>query len=141
MSNHSYIKLVPSSAKNDISIEEVKELFDYYKQITSKTATQVNWNYESSAFPYEIKELENKKNRLFLVSKQEGYQAIFIDVEQDSENKNEESANNQIKVTLPTQATYGDKGKANEFCKFLAKKLEGELHLFNGRVMYYYRRK
>ncbi|MES9782131.1 DUF1885 family protein, partial [Bacillus thuringiensis] len=26
------------------------------------------------------------------------------------------------------------------FCRFLAKKLEGELQLFNGRTMYFYKR-
>ncbi|EIJ81661.1 hypothetical protein PB1_01930 [Bacillus methanolicus PB1] len=46
-----------------------------------------------------------------------------------------------IQITLPESSTFGDKGKANEFCKLFAKKLQGELHLFNGRIMYYYPRK
>ena len=37
--------------------------------------------------------------------------------------------------------TYGDKGKATEYAKFVAKNLQGELHLFNGRIMYFNKRK
>jgi len=48
---------------------------------------------------------------------------------------------NYIQVTLTPESTHGDKGKANEFCKYLAKQYKAELHLFNGRVMYYNPRK
>jgi hypothetical protein len=144
MSSNAYIKLVPSSAQQAISTEEIKGLFNYYKEITAKTGEQVDWNYENSAFPYEIKEKEDGKGTWFyLQSSQDRYTAILVGV--DKENITDENGTAQeqayIQITLPPTATAGDKGKANEFCKFLGKKLQGELHLFNGRVMYFYPRK
>jgi hypothetical protein len=144
MAINAFIKLVPSSVKQSITIEEVKDLFHYYKDITAKTGDQLNWQYGESAFPYEIKETNNSKERAFyLYSDHEGYHIILmgIDKEMVKEEDGTEREQQYIQVTLPDQSTNGDKGKANEFCKFLAKKLQGELHLFNDRVMYYYPRK
>jgi hypothetical protein len=144
MANSAYIKLVPSSAKETVTIDEVKELFHYYKEITGKAGNQVDWNYEDSAFPYEIKEKEEGKGSWFyLYSNHERYSAILIGADRETirDENGDEREQTYIQVTLPEQSTFGDKGKANEFCKFLAKKLQGELHLFNGRVMYYYPRK
>jgi hypothetical protein len=144
MANNAFIKLVPSSAKQTVTIEEVKELFHYYKNITSKTGDQVNWQYGSSAFPYEIKETEDGKGKWFyLQSNHERYFAILVGVDQETirDENGGEREQTYIQITLPEQSTFGDKGKANEFCKFLAKKFQGELHLFNDRVMYYYPRK
>ncbi|XJZ28350.1 DUF1885 family protein [Bacillota bacterium Lsc_1132] len=136
MAETAYIKLAPSSLKQTVTIDEVKELFQYYKEITAKTGDQLNWNYENSSFPFEIKETAEGKGKWFYLSAtSDRYNAILIGIDQE----NRDSA--YIQVTLPEESTYGDKGKANEFCKFLAKKLQGELHLFNGRVMYYYPRK
>ncbi|HLO12742.1 DUF1885 family protein [Neobacillus drentensis] len=144
MAVNAFIKLVPSSAKQTITIDEVKELFYYYKDITSKTGDQVSWQFGESAFPYDIKETEDGKGKWFyLQANLERYYAILIGVDTESV-QNEDGVSSEqtyIQVTLPEQSTYGDKGKANEFCKFLAKKLQGELHLFNERVMYYYPRK
>ncbi|WP_456275650.1 DUF1885 family protein [Bacillus sp. AK128] len=144
MSQSAYIKLVPASSKQEITLEEVKELFTYYKEITTKTGSQVDWSYGNAAFPYELKEKpEGKGVWFYLKSEERGYHSLVVGVgseELKDENGNE-SSQNYIQVVLPEGATYGDKGKGNEFCKFLAKKLEGELHLFNGRVMYYYKRK
>ena len=61
LAENAYIKLVPASAQQSITVEEIKELFQYYKNITGKTANQLNWEYDSSAFPYEIKEKEDGK--------------------------------------------------------------------------------
>lgn len=144
MAINAFIKLVPSSAKQTVSIEDVKELLQYYKTITGKTGDQLNWQYKSMAFPYEVKETEEGKgNWFYLHSNHERYKAILIGVDQEMvRNENgEERIQTYIQVTLPDQSTYGDKGKANEFCKFLAMKLQGELHLFNERIMYYYPRK
>ena len=71
------------------------------------------------------------------------YYAILKGVDEETIRNEDGAERNQtfIQVTLPEQSTFGDKGKANEFCKFLAKKLQGELHLFNERIMYYYPRK
>ncbi|AIE59494.1 hypothetical protein BMMGA3_05320 [Bacillus methanolicus MGA3] len=144
MATNAYIKLVSSSAKKDITLEEVKELLLYYKNITSKTGDQLDWNYEDAAFPYEIKENEEAKGKWFyLFSNQDRYRTIIIGVDKETivSDDGTEMEQTYIQITLPESSTFGDKGKANEFCKFLAKKLQGELHLFNGRIMYYYPRK
>ncbi|MBT2756172.1 DUF1885 family protein [Mesobacillus foraminis] len=144
MSKNAYIKLVPSSAQQTITTEELKELFQYYKEITAKTGNQLDWNYDNAAFPYEIKEKDEGKGFWFyLQSEQDRYNAILIGVDRElaRDKEGEDREQTYIQITLPETATAGDKGKANEFCKFLGKKLQGELHLFNGRIMYFYPRK
>jgi hypothetical protein len=143
MSTHAYIKLVSASKKKTITLEEVKELFHSYQEMTKKTGEQLGWGYEEAAFPYQIMETDGKEQWFYLKGNGDRYQTIIIGVGQEqveNEETGEMSEQSFIQVTLPNGATHGDKGKANEFCKFLAKKLEGELHLFNGRVMYYYKR-
>ena len=67
MAENAFIKLVPSSAKQSITVEEVKEFLNYYKDITKKTGNQVDWKYGDSAFPYEIKEkVEKEKENGFI---------------------------------------------------------------------------
>lgn len=144
MSSNAYIKLVPSSSQQAISTDELKDLFNYYKQITAKTGDQVDWKYENSAFPYELKEKEEGKGTWFyLQSSQDRYNAILFGVDKEIfvDEDGTEREQTYIQITLPPTASAGDKGKANEFCKFLGKKLQGELHLFNGRVMYFNPRK
>ncbi|KIY21879.1 DUF1885 family protein [Mesobacillus subterraneus] len=144
MSSNAYIKLVPSSSQQAISTEELKDLFHYYKEITSKTGEQVDWNYGNTAFPYELKEKETGKGTWFyLQSSQDRYNSILIGVDQEiiADEDGTEREQTYIQITLPPTATAGDKGKANEFSKFIGKKLQGELHLFNGRIMYFYPRK
>ncbi len=144
MTQNAYIKLVPASVKQTITTDEIKDYFKYYKDITAKTGDLIDWKFDGSAFPYEIVEKENSLGRwIYLLSSKDRYYAILIGIDQETI-RNEagtESEQTYIQITLPEQSTVGDKGKANEFCKFLAKKLQGELHLFNGRVMYFYPRK
>ncbi|QOR68403.1 DUF1885 family protein [Cytobacillus suaedae] len=141
---NAYIKLVPGSTKQEITLDEVKELFHYYKEITSKTGQQLDWEYGDAAFPYDIKENnEEGTNWFYLKSTDSRYNLIVLgvgkeEIEDEDQNKIEQYF---IQITLPQASTHGDKGKANEFCKFLGRKLQGELQLFNGRVMYYYPRK
>jgi hypothetical protein len=144
MSSNAYIKLVPASGKDSITTEEVQSLFHYYKEITAKTGDQLGWDYEESAFPYEIKEKDSGKGTWFYLESQfDRYNLILLGVDKEKirDESGSEREQTYIQITLPETATAGDKGKANEFSKFLAKKLQGELHLFNGRVMYYYPRK
>ncbi|NEY82167.1 DUF1885 family protein [Bacillus sp. 3H-10] len=144
MANNAYIKLVPSSAKEHVTVDEIKELFHYFKKITNKTGEQLDWEYSNAAFPYEIKEKPEGKGKWFyLYSNHERYHAILLGVDKETvvDEDGTERQQTYIQVTLPVTATYGDKGKANELSKFLAKKLKGELHLFNGRIMYFYPRK
>jgi hypothetical protein len=143
MASNAYIKLVPSSAKETVSTEELKDLLTYYKEITSKTGDQVDWNYSDAAFPYEVKQEASSQNWFYLYSTHDGYKAILVGVDEETISSVDGSTISQayIQVTLPEISTFGDKGKANEFCKFLAKKLQAELHLFNGRIMYFNPRK
>jgi hypothetical protein len=140
---NAYIKLVPASTSQSITLNEVKDLFTYYKEITSKTGQQLSWEYDSAAFPYSIKEVDTANNWLYLKSDDPVYNAIVVGVGTEEIEDEDGSLRDQsyIQVTLPQVSSFGDKGKANEFCKFLAKKLEAELHLFNGRIMYFYKRK
>ncbi|MFF2499362.1 DUF1885 family protein [Peribacillus sp. NPDC058075] len=144
MTENAYIKLVPESAKGTVTIEDVKELLNYYRMITAKTGKQLDWDYDKKAFPYEMKEPERMKDKaIFLQSKEDRYHMILIGVDQEvvTDEDGSERIQSYIQFTLPETATFGDKGKANELCKFLAKKLRAQLHLFNKRVMYYYPRK
>ncbi|HEU5139897.1 MAG TPA: DUF1885 family protein [Bacillales bacterium] len=144
MVNDAYIKLAPASEQQEITLQEVRELLTYYKEMTSKTGQQLSWHYESAAFPYEFAETPEGKGKWFYLKSidPDNYRYIFFAVDTD-EKDDDNSTNKQfyIQVTLSDDSTHGDKGKANEFCKFLAKKLKAELHLFNGRVMYYYKQK
>ncbi|MFJ7508139.1 DUF1885 family protein [Peribacillus simplex] len=144
MTENAYIKLVPESAKGTVTIEDVKELLSYYQMITAKTGKQLDWDYDKKAFPYEMKEPERMKDKaIYLQSKGDRYHMILIGVDQEvvKDEDGSERIQSYIQFTLPETATFGDKGKANELCKFLAKKLRAQLHLFNKRVMYYYPRK
>lgn len=144
MTKSAYIKLVSASVKQAITLDELKDYFEYYKDITAKTGEQLNWDYDNSAFPYEIKEKDDSNGKWFyLWSEKEGYYALMLAIDQESVQNEEGSVIEQtyIQVTLTEKSTIGDKGKAVEFSKFLAKKLQGELHLYNDRIMYYYPRK
>lgn len=144
LASNAYIKLVPSSAKENVTTDEIKELFQYYKETTTKTGNQVDWKYNEAAFPYEMKEKPEGKGKWFyLHSELDRYSTILLGVDKEiiRDEEGTEREQSYIQLTLPETATFGDKGKANEFCKFLAKKLQGELHLFNGRIMYFYPRK
>ncbi|WP_017753566.1 DUF1885 family protein [Calidifontibacillus oryziterrae] len=144
MPSTAYIKLVPASNKQEVSLADLKNLFHYYKEITSKTGQQLEWEYEDCAFPYEIKEKYDVNGEWFyLKGTKDRYHYILLGVgsEQIIEEDGQIKTQNFIQVALPEGATHGDKGKANEFCKFIARKLNGELHLFNGRIMYLYDKK
>ncbi|WP_349410349.1 DUF1885 family protein [Pseudalkalibacillus sp. SCS-8] len=133
MSNSAYVKLVEKSKQQTIQLDEVENLIHYYKEITTKTGEQLSWEYGTAAFPYQVKHQEQEGRKyLLLKGLEEDYQYIIVGTGNQG--------NDHIQIVLPEGSTHGDKGKANEFCKFLAKKLAGELHLFNGRVMYYYKR-
>lgn len=126
-----FIKLVPKSKQQSISLEEVKQLFQYYKTMTTQAGEQLRFPYSNFAFPYEI--VDTSETTLQLQSVHERYHTIYVGIG----NENNQSF---VQITLPPTATFGDKGKANELCRYLAKKLEGELQLFNGRTMYFYKR-
>ena len=140
MAEHAYIKLVPGSTLEVVQLDDIKELFHYYKSITGKTGTQLDWNYSEHAFPYEIVEHKADADYIHLKATEDRYHSIFLGIGKEHVKSAEGHAfQHYIELILPGISTYGDKGKANEFSKFLAKKLKGELHLFNKRIMYYNR--
>ena len=128
---HAFITLVPKSNQHSVSTDDIKQLFFFFLTVTSQTGVQINYAYTNTTFPYEI--LDTSATTLKLQSSHDRYDSIYFGVGIE----NEQSF---IQISLPSNATFGDKGKANEFCRFLAKKLEGELQLFNGRIMYFYKR-
>lgn len=144
MATKASIKLISNSTETVITKAELIELFHYYKEITSKTGSQIDWKYDQAAFPYEINEDQDQQNNSFtLYSKIDRYHMIQIGIEQEITTDINGNLEKQtyIQIILPSSSTYGDKGKANEFCKFIAKKLHGDLQLFNGRMMYFSRQK
>ncbi len=147
MSLSAYIKLVEGSATDKVTIEEVKEKLQRYIEMTSKTGQQLNWNYADAAFPYEMIDQQDEGGKWFYLKGKDSdlYKYILFGVGTEkvsSEDGNgQETERSYIQVVLPDGATHGDRGKANEFCKYLAKEFNAELHLFNGRVMYYNPRK
>ncbi|WP_026674445.1 DUF1885 family protein [Alkalihalobacterium bogoriense] len=139
MSNHAFIKLVSRSKQQTITLDELKDIFTYYKTITSKTGDQLAWGYGQAAFPYEITPSpDGDEHWFYLKGTVPGYKYIVLGV--GTEQTDTDSQTAYIQVTLPEGATHGDKGKANEFVKFLGKKLEAEVQLFNERTMYFYKR-
>jgi hypothetical protein len=143
MGESAYIKLVNASKQQTITLDEVIGLFKYYKEITGKTGEQLGWSYKDAAFPYDLSE---KRDDIWFYLKgtdPRNYKYIVVGVGKEEVTNTDEQTDqlSYIQVVLPEGATHGDKGKATEFCKFLAKKLEGELHLYNKRIMYFYKRK
>jgi Domain of unknown function (DUF1885) len=142
MSQSAYVKLVPASLKQVITLEELKDLLLYYRSITTKTGEQLSWGYADAAFPYTIEEKEEAEGKWFYLKGLDQRKNKYILVGIGTDNNDDPNLEQcYIQFTLTDISTHGDKGKANEFCKFIASKLKGELHLFNGRVMYYYPKK
>lgn len=159
MSRSAYIKFVEGSTTKQVSLDEVKQKFNRYTEMTAKTGQQLDWDYKHSAFPYTMEEKPEGKGQWFYLKGTDAklYHYILVGVgsrqkeklttQPDPENEGQTQTvtttedENYIQVTLAPDSTHGDKGKANEFCKYLAKEYKAELHLFNGRVMHYNPRK
>ncbi|MFY4773690.1 DUF1885 family protein [Metabacillus sp. RGM 3146] len=130
MDTRATIKLLSSSEKSRITLKETIDYLTYYKEITSKTGDQLDWNYGAAAFPYSI---ESHEGYAELKSSERGYNRFIIAVGED-----QETQCSFIQIILPQSSTYADKSKANELCKFLARKLKAELHLFSGKIIHQY---
>lgn len=135
-----YIYLVEGSAVPTVSLADVKAKLQSYVEATKKTGTQLGWDYSNSAFPYVMEEKPQGKDAWLLLKGKDpkNYKSIIIGVGSKDLNGTERS---YIQVTLPEAATHGDKGKANEFTRYLGREYKGEAHLFNGRVQYFQPRK
>ncbi|PTX65053.1 uncharacterized protein DUF1885 [Melghirimyces profundicolus] len=141
MGKSAYIKLVESSPRQELSLEDVKGELERYIRMTSDTGKQLGWEYASAAFPYTVEEKTTDGTRWLLLKGTEPqlYKHLVIGVGTATDEKMRTAPH--IQVVVPTGATHGDTAKANEFCRYLARAFQAELHLFNGRVMYYYPRK
>jgi hypothetical protein len=141
MSQNAYIKLVEGSSAASVSLDELKDLLMKYKEQLSLTGQQLDWEYGEKGFPYTVEFRPEGEGKWFLLkADHEYYRYIIAGVGEEDAGPDKE-ARHYIQVVLPKGATHGDKSKANEFCKHLAKKLKAELHLFNGRIMYFNPRK
>ncbi|MEW9667477.1 DUF1885 family protein [Ammoniphilus sp. 3BR4] len=144
MGSSAYIKLVKESRVHQVTLDDVKSKIKHYIEMTQKTGQQLAWGYADAAFPYTLIEKPEAQGKWFYLKGNDPklYKYIMFGVgEEEIEREDEKTSQFFIQVVLPEGSTHGDKGKANEFCKYLAKEFQGELHLFNNRVMYYYPRK
>lgn len=139
MAQSAYISLVEGSAVQEMSLEDVKEQLRQYREQMELTGQQLDWNYAEAAFPYEMQEKPEGENRWFyLKGTAPRYKYIVFGTGQ---REVEGGTIPYIQVVLPDGATHGDKGKANELCKWIGKRLKAEVKLFNGRTIYYNPRK
>lgn len=146
MPQSAYIKLVDDSTQQTITLEEVKQMFERYIEQTGYTGQQLGWDYTAAAFPYTIEEKPEGEGKWFYLKGKDPdmYKGLYVAVGTEpvnSEENDEENERHYIQFILPDQASHGDKSKGNEFCRYLAKKLQAELHMFNGRVMYFHPQK
>ncbi|MFD0587973.1 DUF1885 family protein [Paenibacillus sp. GCM10027627] len=138
MSQSAFIKLVQGSTDQDITLQDIQNRLHRYRDQTALTGTQLGWDYAGAAFPYTI-ETKGDDRWFYLKGVSSHYKHIIIGPSETA------SASGQqvkcIQVVLPDEATHGDKAKANELCKYMAKGLQAELTMFNGRTVYYNPRK
>lgn len=139
MAQSAYLYLVDGSAVPSVTLEELKQQLLHYKQQTALTGQQLGWNYAESAFPYTIEtKPEGEGKWFYLKGIEPSYRYLLFGV---GTRTTQDRERHFIQIVLPDGATHGDKAKGNEFCKYLAKHYKAELHLFNGRIMYYNPRK
>jgi hypothetical protein len=139
MSQSAYIKFVSGSTVPSLSLDELKEKLLHYKSQLALTAKQLGWEYDDAGFPYTIEtKPEGEDKWFYLKGTNPLYKYIVMGVGHESGQDGDRSF---VQIVLPDDATHGDKSKGNEFCKHLGRQLKAELHLFNGRIMYFNPRK
>lgn len=139
MSQSAYLYFVEGSEAQSLTLDELESQLLRYREQTAKTGEQLGWDYAAAAFPYTIeKKPEGEGIWFYLKGDGDAYNYIVFGV---GSKPADEGSRHFVQVVLPEGCTHGDKAKANELCKYLARHLKAELHLFNGRVMYYNPRK
>jgi hypothetical protein len=139
MSQSAFLYFVEGSAVPSITLDELKQHLTHYREQVGQTGKQLGWNYADAAFPYTFESKpEGEGVWFYLKGKNELYKYIVFGVGKKTEDDKEKHF---IQVVLPDGSTHGDKAKANEFCKYLGRRLKTETHLFNGRIMYFNPRK
>ncbi|WP_138751745.1 DUF1885 family protein [Paenibacillus sinopodophylli] len=138
MSQSAYIKFVQGSSVEKLDINDIKSQLLQYKEQTTHTGSQLNWNYAEAAFPYTIEQTQDER-WFYLKGTHPLYKHILFGPSMAISTSG--SSVPCIHVVLPEEATHGDKSKANELCKYIAGRLKAELTMFNGRTIYYNPRK
>jgi hypothetical protein len=139
MSQSAYIKLVEGSAVQSVTLDELREQLLKYREQLAMTGKQLGWAYEEAGFPYTIEtKPEGEGKWFYLKGKSPMYKYIVMGIGSETRG---DAETHYVQVVLPDDCTHGDKAKGNELCKYLGKVWKAELHLFNGRVMYFNPRK
>jgi len=139
MSQSAFIKFVEGSTVPSMDLEELQEQLSHYREQLELTGKQLGWDYGDAGFPYTIETKPEAEGKWFyLKGKNISYKHIVLGVGTETSGEVER---HYVQAVLPDDATFGDKSKANEFVKHLGKQFKAELHLFNGRIMYFNPRK
>ena len=139
MSQSAYISLVQGSKIDAVTLDDVKEQLHQYQEQTALTGRQLGWDYADAAFPYSIEQKpEAQEQWFYLKGKNPLHRYIVIGT---GTREADGAAVPYIQIVLPDGSTHGDKAKANELCKWIGKRLQAEVKLFNGRTFYFNPRK
>ncbi|MCZ8518923.1 MULTISPECIES: DUF1885 family protein [Paenibacillus] len=139
MAQSAYIKFVDGSARSTLTLDELKAQLLHYKDQLAQTGRQLGWDYDDAGFPYTIETKPESGNVWFyLKGTNPLYKYIVMGIGSETDGETERHF---LQVVLPDDATHGDKSKGNEFCKYFGRLWKAELHLFNGRTMYFNPRK
>ncbi|MEK8129834.1 DUF1885 family protein [Paenibacillus filicis] len=139
MAQSAYIKLVEGSAVSSLSLDELRQQLEHYREQLAKTGAQLGWEYDGAGFPYTIETKPEAEGKWFyLKGTSPLYKYIVMGVGSETV---DDTQRYFVQMVLPDDSTHGDKSKGNEFSKYLGKLWKAELHLFNGRIMYFNPRK
>ncbi|PZE22888.1 DUF1885 family protein [Paenibacillus xerothermodurans] len=139
MAQSAYINFVDGSTVPSLTLDDLRNQLLHYKEQLNLTGKQLGWDYEDSGFPYSIETKPEAEGKWFYLKGNNSlYKYIVMGL---GSTQDGDKTRHYVQVVLPDDCTHGDKAKGNEFCKYLAKLWKAELHLFNGRVMYFNPRK
>jgi hypothetical protein len=139
MAQSAYIKFVEGSTIPSLTLDELKAQLNHYKEQLALTGKQLGWEYDDAGFPYTVEtKAESGDQWFYLKGTNPLYKYIVMGT---GSNQDGDKDRHFVQIVLPDGSTHGDKAKGNEFCKYLAKLWKAELHLFNGRIMYFNPRK
>ncbi|SEF53256.1 DUF1885 family protein [Paenibacillus sp. UNC499MF] len=139
MSQSAFIRFVTGSTMTSPTLDELKGQLEHYREQLSRTGAQLSWEYDSAGFPYTMEtKPEGEGKWFYLKGTTPRYRSIVLGVGSETR---EDTLQHYVQIVLPDTATHGDKSKANELGKYLARQWKAQLDLFNGRTMYFNPRK
>lgn len=109
--------------KEPITSDSLVTFFKAYFESMKKSGELAGWENEAFAFPYN---LEVAKDKILLKGNVERYEQLLILIN-----------DTDILIKLTPLSTNGDKNKAIQYSKVLAKHFKTELVLPNNRTMNY----